>query len=98
MRLLAGTMKTLIARCIYLIMDIKSCLFVSLREKYPFTELGWSTFSRIRTEYGDILRISPYLVQMPENTDQNNSEYGHSLRSVYNSPCDFFHKNLTVKR
>ena len=30
----------------------------------------WSVFSRIQTEYGDILRISSYLVQMWENTDQ----------------------------
>ena len=30
----------------------------------------WSAFSRIRTEYGDILRISPYSVRMRENTDQ----------------------------
>ena len=72
-------------------------LCFSLCEKYPFTELGWSAFSRIRTEYGDILRISPYLVQMPENTDQNNSEYGHSLRSVYNSPCDFFSQKFDSK-
>ena len=28
-----------------------------------------------------ILRISLYSVQMWENTDQNNSEYGHFLRS-----------------
>ena len=33
----------------------------------------WSVFSRIRTEYGGILRIlriSPYSVRMRENTDQ----------------------------
>ena len=30
----------------------------------------------------EILRISPYSVRKPENTDQNNSEYGHCLRSV----------------
>ena len=32
--------------------------------------LFWSVFSRIRTEYGEILRISPYSVRMWENTDQ----------------------------
>ena len=32
----------------------------------------WSVFSRIRTEYGGILRISPYFVRMWENTDQKN--------------------------
>ena len=52
----------------------------SLREKCPYSELSWSVFSRIRTEYGE--RISPYSVRMQENEDQNNSEYGHFLRSV----------------
>ena len=28
-----------------------------LREKYPYSELFWSVFSRIRTEYGVSLRI-----------------------------------------
>ena len=53
----------------------------SLREKRPYSELFWSTFSRIRTEYGEILHISPCLVWMRENADQNNSEYEHFLRS-----------------
>ena len=30
----------------------------------------WSVFFRIRSEYGEIFRISPYSVQMQENTDQ----------------------------
>ena len=38
---------------------------------------------RIRTEYGEMLRISPYSLRMPKNTDQNNSEYGHFLSSAY---------------
>ena len=53
----------------------------ALREKCTYLELFWSTFSRIRTGYGEILRISPYSVRMRENTDQKNSEYGHFLRS-----------------
>ena len=32
----------------------------------------WSVFSRIRTEYGEILLISPYSVRMREDTDQKN--------------------------
>ena len=36
----------------------------------------------IGTEYKEILCISPYSVRMRENTDQNNSEYGHFLRSA----------------
>ena len=52
---------------------------VPLREKCPYSELFWSAFSRIRTEYGEIWIISPHSVQMRENTGQNNSEYGHFL-------------------
>ena len=52
-----------------------------LREKCPYSELFWSVFSRIWTEYGEIFRISLYSVQMWENVDQHNSEYGHFLRS-----------------
>ena len=40
---------------------------LSLRKKCSYSELFWSAFSRIRTEYGEILRISPYLVRMQEN-------------------------------
>ena len=53
-----------------------------LREKYPYSQLLWSTVSRIQIEYGEILHISPNSVRMRENADQNNSEYGHFLRSV----------------
>ena len=42
----------------------------------------WSVFFCIRTEYGEMLRISPYSVQIRENADQKNSEYGHFSRSV----------------
>ena len=42
---------------------------------------SWSVFSRIRTEYGETLRISTYSVRMRENTDHENSEYE-------NFPCN----------
>ena len=42
----------------------------------------WSASSHILPEYGEIWSISPYSVWMLENADQNNSEYGHVLRSV----------------
>ena len=45
---------------------------LTLREKCPYSELFWSAFSRIRTRYS---------VQMRENADQYNSEYGHFLHS-----------------
>ena len=54
-------------------------VIVALREKCPYSELYWSAFSRIRSEYGDILDISPYSVRMRENVDQNNSKYGRAL-------------------
>ena len=53
-----------------------------LREKCSYSGLFWSAFSRIRTEYGELQIISPYSVQMRENADQNNPEYGHFLGSV----------------
>ena len=52
-------------------------------ERCLYSELFWSIFSRIRNEYGEIRSISPYLVRMRENTDQNNSVYRHFLRSAY---------------
>ena len=55
---------------------------LTLRKKCPYSELFWSAFSCIRTEYGEIRSISPYSVRMRENVDQNNSEYGHFSRSV----------------
>ena len=55
------------------------CTQSTMCEKCPYSELFWSVFSRIWT--GEILRISPYSVRMREIADQNNSEYGHFLRS-----------------
>ena len=51
-----------------------------MRDKYPYSELFWSTFSHIRTEYGEKRSISTYLAWILENADQNNSEYGLFLR------------------
>ena len=53
-----------------------------LRKKCPYSALFWSAFSTIQTECGEIWSISPYSVQTRENTDQNNSEYGHFLDIV----------------
>ena len=50
-----------------------------------YSELFWSLFSRIRTEYGEKRSVSSYSARMRENTGQNNSEYGHFLRSVTES-------------
>ena len=56
-----------------------------LRKKCPYSELFWSAFTRIRTECGKIRSISPYSVQIRENADQNNSEYGQFSRSSKHS-------------
>ena len=53
----------------------------TLLKKRPYSELFWSVFPRIRTEYGEIGSMSSYSIGMRENTDENNSEYGHFLRS-----------------
>ena len=52
-------------------------------KKYQSSELFWSAFFCIRNEYGEIWSISPCLAQMQENAEQNNSKYGHFLRSVF---------------
>ena len=56
--------------------------YLNTANKCPYSELFWSVFSGIRTEYGEIQSISPYSVRMLENADHNNSEYGRFLRSV----------------
>ena len=61
--------------------NFKALARYSLRKKCPYSELFWSAFSRIWSEYGERLCISSYSVQMRENEDQNNSEYGHFSRS-----------------
>ena len=48
----------------------------TLRENCPYSEFLWSVFSRIRTEYGEILGVSSYSVQMLENTDQKKLRIG----------------------
>ena len=57
-------------------------LSLKLHEKCSYSEFSGSVFYRIWTEYEVILRISPYSVQMRENADHKNSEYGHFSRNV----------------
>ena len=61
-------------------------LGVTLRKESYYSELFWSVFSRIRTEYGEIWSIFPYSFRMPINTDQNNSEYGHAGSIMWKTP------------
>ena len=39
-------------------------------------------FNHFKISLRSVLSASPYSVQKRENVDQNNSEYGHFLRSV----------------
>ena len=55
---------------------------VTLRKKCPYSELFWSVFSRIPTEYGNLLHEPPNSAQMLENTDQKYSQYGHFSHSL----------------
>ena len=56
-----------------------------LHEKYPYSEFFLVRFSHIRSESGEILRISPESVRMRENMYQKNSEYEHFSRSDPNT-------------
>ena len=54
-------------------------LSLTLRKKCLCSELFWSVFSRIQTEYQS---ISPYSVRMRKNRDLTNYKYGHFSSSV----------------
>ena len=47
-----------------------------------YSELFWATLPRIRTGWREIRSISPYSVQMQENSEKNNSEYEHFLLGI----------------
>ena len=49
---------------------VSSCLNINCVKSAQILSFFWSVFSHIRTEYGEILRISPYLVRMQENVVQ----------------------------
>ena len=56
--------------------------FVSLRERFWYLELLWSLFSSIRTEYREIVHISPYSVKLQVKLGSEYSKYRHFLISV----------------
>ena len=61
----------------------------------------WSVFFRIWTEHGQIRSISPFSVQIREDADQKNSEYGHY--SLFNNGSERLgnksnNKNAKCKR
>ena len=68
-----------------------------MRKKCPYSEFFWSVFFRIWTEYAKILCISPYSVQMRENMDQKNSQYGHSY-AVITTALHYQQKTVVSKK
>ena len=52
------------------------------REKCQIRSFFSSEYFCIQTEYGDLLRISSYSVQIQEMWTKNNSLFGHYSRSV----------------
>ena len=70
----------IISKLLYMLKFFKKVI-IPLHKKCSYSELFWSTFSR----------ISPYSVRTRENADQNNSEYGHFLRSALACHFEYFH-------
>ena len=64
----------IVVQTLYPITMFKLFKKTAVCQKCPYLELLWSAFSRIQTEYEEILRRllrkSPYLVQIQENMDQ----------------------------
>ena len=56
---------------------------LSLHKMCPYSEIFWSVFSRIRTEYGEIRSTSPYSVWRRENTHQKKLPIWHFSRNDY---------------
>ena len=54
-----------------------------LSKKCPYSELFWSAFSRIWTEYGEMLRISPYSVRMGENAGKMRTRITPNIDTLY---------------
>ena len=70
------------------LLNVRQRLRLSLLKTCAYSELFWSVFLCIRTEYGEIPHISSYSVRMQESTDQNDSKYGHFS-------CSFFPYNIS---
>ena len=59
-----------------------------LRKKYPYLELFWSAFSRIRTEYGEILECGKMRTRITPNTDTFHAVFG-ILSKHFCEVCDY---------
>ena len=61
---------------------VYSFLQITLRKKGRYSDLFWSLFSHIWTEYRNLQSNFTYSVQMQDKTKRKNSKYGHFSRSV----------------
>ena len=73
--------------------DIGLPLQGSLPKKFLYSEFFWSLFSRIRTESGEILRLSVFSSN-GGNTEQKKSEYGHNSLSLARNSQEIFQRQL----
>ena len=79
-----------------LIISITLCINpFALREKCPNTEFFWSLFSRIWTEYGELLRKLPYS-ECGKIRTRKNSVSGHFSRSIRLKFC--LARNMSIHR
>ena len=63
---------------------LRSCVLTDHWKKHCITKIFYKGICL------HFLRISPYSVRMPKNADQNNSKYGHVLRSFGNQDKIYF--------
>ena len=61
---------------------------LTLRKKCPYSELFWSEFSCIRTEYGEILRISQFEAQIGEYAFTLLALSNFNAKSIYVAFCE----------
>ena len=59
----------------------KKYLNEPMRKKCQYSEILWSVIFSFRTEYGDLLRKSPYSVRMRKNMNQQNSKHRRFSRN-----------------
>ena len=65
---------------LWIIFWVNTFLNISLRTKCPYSELFWSAFF---PHFPAFRLNTPNAGTCGKNADQNNSEYGHFLRSIY---------------
>ena len=60
---------------------LENSALCQMEDLIVISEIFWSIFSRVQTEYGKYSESLRIQSECRKNTDQNSSEYGHILRS-----------------